>query len=207
MLKDCLWCKKPFEFTPKTGRHPGLCSEECRAESNRQKKQAKSASLLKCSVSDCIRKANRVSARMCEACYCYQRRNGTIATVKERKTRVGRYVSSAGYVMLNAPGHPMANIIGLAYEHRVVVFDSLGGVCVPCFWCGVALEWADAVVDHLNEVKDDNQPGNLMVACNRCNRARGSILPFLARMLPERVEVFIAAARAYIAQSREQKAA
>lgn len=56
------------------------------------------------------------------------------------------------------------------------------------------MSWAQAAVDHLNEQKNDNRHENLVVSCKDCNMARGSILPFLARMRPEVVSVFVSLA-------------
>jgi len=82
-------------------------------------------------------------------------------------------------------------------EHRKVMYDMLGPGPQTCFWCGVTLEWPEAVVDHLNEDKQDNRPENLVVACNNCNRARGAMLPFIERLRPEAVEVLVATIRSH----------
>ena len=98
---------------------------------------------------------------------------------------------SSGYRLRKAPGHPMARSNGWAYEHRLVAFRKYGPGAQACHWCGIRLGWPAIVVDHLNEVKTDNRPENLVVACTPCNRARGSIIPFIERMLPERVAELI----------------
>jgi 5-methylcytosine-specific restriction endonuclease McrA len=61
----------------------------------------------------------------------------------------------------------------------------------------VDLEWKTAVVDHLDEQKANNTPSNLVVSCNDCNRARGSLLPFLRRMRTEAFPVFVEQMQAY----------
>jgi 5-methylcytosine-specific restriction endonuclease McrA len=79
------------------------------------------------------------------------------------------------------------------FEHRAVMYDRLGAGPLPCFWCGISLAWGKVVIDHLNEVKDDNRPENLVVSCNNCNRARGAMIPFIRTMRPAAFEVFVAA--------------
>lgn len=109
----------------------------------------------------------------------------------------GKYITAAGYVKLLHRNHPLASKEGHVFEHRAVVYAKHDGRCPDCFWCGAKLDWEEAVVDHLNEVKSDNRPDNLLIACNPCNRARGALLPFIARMRGEAVRTFIDAAMAY----------
>jgi len=87
--------------------------------------------------------------------------------------------------------HPLTHSGGSVYEHRKVVFDKVGVGPHPCYWCGKILEWSDIVVDHLNEVKDDNRFENLVISCNPCNRARGGMLDFIKRMRGEALPTFI----------------
>ena len=51
------------------------------------------------------------------------------------------------------------------------------------------------VVDHLNEVKTDNRPENLVISCNRCNRARGAAAVILSRITPDRFEQLLVSLR------------
>lgn len=69
--------------------------------------------------------------------------------------------------------HPVAKN-GQAYEHRAVLFDKIGPGVHDCHWCGKAVEWfVDLTVDHLDCVKGNNDPGNLVPCCAGCNRRRG----------------------------------
>ena len=71
--------------------------------------------------------------------------------------------------------HPLANAIGRVYEHRMVLFDSIGFLAVPCFWCGKKLVFKDNLfVDHLNHDRHDNRIQNLVPSCNNCNAGRTS---------------------------------
>ena len=72
-----------------------------------------------------------------------------------------------------------------------MAYEKYGGGIQECFWCGELLKWDKIVIDHLNENKQDNHHGNLVVSCNKCNRARGAILPFLSRIQSESFGVFI----------------
>ena len=116
------------------------------------------------------------------------------------KPRKASSIRPDGYVMVPRPGHPMSSPkSGLCFEHRLVAYEAVGPDCPPCFWCGVGLGWGVAVIDHLNEVRHDNSPGNLAVSCSPCNRARGSLIPFIGRMRPERIESLIATFTAMVA--------
>ena len=127
---------------------------------------------------------------MCEACYCRKRRRD--AGMPEAK-RTGRVVTTGGYAKLRAVGHPLVDTHGYVMEHRMVLFRHLGADAVlSCFWCARALTWKTCVIDHLNERKQDNRVENLVVACNRCNRARGAMLPFIASLASnERLEMLM----------------
>lgn len=123
---------------------------------------------------------------MCEKHHARLRRNIPLSG----KARSYRYKTGSGYIKLLRSEHPLADSKGNVFEHRAVMHEQHKGLCPACYWCGVCLEWRGAVVDHLNEVKDDNRPENLVVSCNDCNRARGALLPFVKRMTGEAFEVF-----------------
>jgi hypothetical protein len=69
----------------------------------------------------------------------------------------GRHVSSHGYVkFLLAPGDPRADSKGYAYEHRIVAEEKIGR----------SLE-TDETVHHINGMRVDNRPENIMVVPKR----------------------------------------
>lgn len=64
----------------------------------------------------------------------------------------GRSVASNGYVLVKAPGHPLADVRGYVYEHRLVAERKLGRALRP-----------DEEVHHKNRIKTDNREENLEV--------------------------------------------
>jgi hypothetical protein len=66
--------------------------------------------------------------------------------------------------------------------HRQVLLATIGPGWHRCHWCNRPVSWdltypasiAGLVVDHLNEVKDDNRPENLVASCNPCNSGRSA---------------------------------
>ena len=64
----------------------------------------------------------------------------------------GRVVLPQGYVAIWKPDHPQANKNGYVLEHRMVASDALGIRLTP-----------KDEVHHINGVKDDNRPENLIV--------------------------------------------
>lgn len=65
----------------------------------------------------------------------------------------GRSLASNGYMLVRVGvGHPMADVRGYAYEHRMVASRVLGRDLKP-----------DEIVHHRNGVKTDNRPENLEV--------------------------------------------
>lgn len=82
-------------------------------------------------------------------------------------------LSPRRYRFKKAPNHPLCDKLGRVYAHRQVLFDTVEGSRLPCFWCGSPLNWmVDLVVDHLNHNRHDNSSRNLVPACNGCNAGR-----------------------------------
>ena len=65
--------------------------------------------------------------------------------------RGGRFKHKTGYIYIYAPEHPAANAAGYVFEHRLVYEKTHG----------VVLTRRD-VIHHVNAVRDDNAPENLV---------------------------------------------
>ncbi|GEM_PF-2524061 len=129
----------------------------------------------KCSVGGCGRKARTSGGALCEAHYYRLRRTGTTATRQPAPHRL----TADGYMARRCVGHPAASKTGHLYQHREVLFASIGHGVHQCFWCKADIEWGGQgrrrlVVDHLDGNKANNELGNLKAACHRCNFTRGS---------------------------------
>jgi hypothetical protein len=64
----------------------------------------------------------------------------------------GRWLHKSGYIYRSAPNHPQANRDGYVYEHRLVMEEQIGRFLEPY-----------ERVHHINGVKTDNRPENLVV--------------------------------------------
>lgn len=73
----------------------------------------------------------------------------------------GRFKDSRGYILLNLPTHPFAHKKNNTVpEHRLVVEKQIGRYLIPTEF-----------THHINEIKDDNRPNNLM-AFSSCSAHR-----------------------------------
>lgn len=124
-----------------------------------------------CRVAGCISVANRKGAGLCEKHYMRQRRHGS--TDKAVVVKPGLLTHSHGYKLAHAPDHALRRSSNRVYEHRVVYHAQHGDGPFSCHWCSVVVTWDDMHVDHLNDVKDDNGPDNLVASCATCNQKRG----------------------------------
>lgn len=77
----------------------------------------------------------------------------------------GRYLSPSGYMMIYAPTHPKRNPKNLVREHRLV-WEQTHNACL--------LSWAD--VHHLNAVKHDNRPENLVAMTHAEHRRQEQLI-------------------------------
>lgn len=190
--RKCPTCHKSFSYPVGKGNDRKHCADKCRKAYQLAKRAERHKGLPECKVHGCSNRATRIKWGCCERCHARSLRSGSVAMTLE--IRVGKRTrTSSGYIKLRTKGHAMADSSGMAFEHRLVAFEMHSGQCPNCYWCGKALPWKDCAVDHLNEVKADNRPANLVVSCLRCNRGRGAMLPFIRSLRREALPMLVAA--------------
>lgn len=168
--KACV-CGKEFSYDVGRGRDRKYCSRKCQDMAFRMALKKRYGSLPKCSTLGCENKANRKGAGLCEGCYMRMRRKGTTDYKPLPPYKMNH---SAGYVLLREPNHPLADSTGLVYEHRFVFYSINGAGPFKCHWCGVNIDWNCMDIDHLDDNKSNNDIGNLVASCHKCNTKRGT---------------------------------
>jgi hypothetical protein len=125
---------------------------------------------MKCKIDGCDRDAAYKAVELCQKHYFRQRRYGT--TDLSRKPAKPFYMHRTGYVLVRAPGHPLAMKNGNILEHRKVVYERYGEYLPPCEICGAASSWATSHIDHKDRNRTNNAPTNLRPLCPGCNTWR-----------------------------------
>lgn len=129
--------------------------------------------------------ANRARTRfgaLCEKHYYRRRRHGHTDDPVYGKLSL----SSEGYLIAYITGHPLSTKAGLVYHHRAVLYAEFGDGEQSCHWCKRHVAWkglgiSKLYVDHLDTVKTNNDPANLVPSCARCNGARASFVTWIAQ--------------------------
>lgn len=180
-IHTCVTCGKDFEPPHSFTRY---CSKACFGLS--QVKPPES-----CSIPGCSNLWNDPASRgvggMCMKHWRRMQRHGDPdATLNPRMeeraqlvTEPRRALARRTYRTVMLPSHPLANKSGKVAVHRMVLFDRIGGGCHPCHWCGVAVSWnapartsMGLVADHIDGNRHNNDPANIVAACQRCNVTR-----------------------------------
>lgn len=133
-----------------------------------------------CTVADCNKPRRSPTADYCPMHYHRWYRHGSVDKVA---TRAG-ITASLGrrYRTIYKPTHPLASKHGKVYEHRAVLYDTIGEGPHPCHWCQTPVAWLPKgtpgalQVDHLDNDGGNNTPDNLAPTCSRCNTTRGQQL-------------------------------
>jgi hypothetical protein len=108
-----------------------------------------------------------------------------------RRTAIPRPIPKSRYRKLRRVGHPLATSDGHVAEHRFVLYEKIGPGEHPCHWCGKMLRWTpgeqlpDSITpDHLDSIKRNNVPDNLVPSCQKCNSSRTHHENFDKRIKP-----------------------
>jgi hypothetical protein len=175
----CELCGSFFSWIGKaTGLSRRFCSDPCRGERRKQNLRGRPL----CIVDGCVNPRCYKSG-ICNSCYYRRKRTGTV----ERRVYRHRSVTTHGYVVLiDTNPHPLKKAGRPLYEHRKVLYDCIGPGPHSCHWCGSIINWINGrcvlgslVPDHLDGNKRNNDPANLVPACNRCNATRGLFMKWV----------------------------
>lgn len=131
-----------------------------------------------CISPDCASKSRTPQSELCPKHYHRRYRHGS-AEMTSRSVSI--HEAQGKYRIVEMPSHAVASPCGKAYEHRVVLYDSIGDGDHACHWCSSIVSWRlpstdpnGLQVDHLNRVRDDNRLENLVPSCGKCNTGRAS---------------------------------
>lgn len=149
-------CKKPLYCRAMCQMHYWRCKYF--GDPNRERTR------VKCSYPNCER--HHKAKGLCSLHYCRQKKGISLDFKKP-------ILAKKRYKLVKKEGHYLADKLGRVYLHRLVFYEQIGKVRVPCFWCGDPLEWRiNLCVDHLNHDRHDNRIENLRPSCSSCNSGR-----------------------------------
>lgn len=132
--------------------------------------------MQKCVVDECQNKPRSNRAELCPKHYHRMYRHGSLEKVASGVA--SPFKQARSYRQVFRPGHPIAGKGGRMYEHRFVLYETIGPGTHACHWCGTDVTWGfkgdpdPLIVDHLNGVEHDNRAENLVASCYGCNTGR-----------------------------------
>lgn len=129
-----------------------------------------------CSMDGCDKPAKYVATGWCVKHYTRWLRHGDAGWVPKTEPAPGTntLLNEQGYVLATPPrDHPLRRGYGMKLQHRFVLFDKIGYGPHWCHWCGCPINWlAGLYTDHVDAVKTNNAPSNLVESCTTCNTRR-----------------------------------
>lgn len=124
-----------------------------------------------CSVEGCA-KPRYQQRLLCSTHAMRKHRYGDVHADRTRKP-APYVIHSGGYRKVIRRDHPLADGDGYVYEHRLVLFEAIGGGEHSCRWCGRGVTWrVDLEVDHIDHDRLNNALSNLAPSCHGCNTRR-----------------------------------
>lgn len=130
---------------------------------------------MECAYVTCDRPSRR--NKLCATHAAQQRRGRPLTDIRDKKSGVGRWVSTDGYIVLSKPNHPNAGAGGRLYEHRFVMAEKIGRPLLPT-----------EQVHHINGNRQDNRPENLELWAS--NQPVGARVEDLVKWAKEILEVY-----------------
>jgi hypothetical protein len=117
----------------------------------------------------------------CEAHYIRWRRTGSTGDAEMKRPK-GAGTIDRGRLKIHAPGHPLANSVGIVPVARAVLFDKIGYGPHLCRWCSTPIHWSidprrngrtHIQADHVDGDTLNDDPANLVQSCAPCNALDG----------------------------------
>ena len=74
---------------------------------------------------------------------------------------------------------PRRSALRLSHQKRAFKRATMRDCCHRCVYCATGLEFDDATLDHVHPLAKGgaHNPGNVVLACPRCNRLKSDLLP------------------------------